>query len=671
MTSKSKHMAELEDGIKRSTAKLRKSKKPFPSDLCVHDAPRREAGDNEGFFRSLIETVPEVVFCLSPEGVLTYLNPAFENLTGWQREDWTGRQFSELASGNQRTEFIHNLHQILDGETVHVLELSISLSGGGSLTAEVTARPQFRDGKIIRILGTIRDIAQRKRSDEMLALQEERIRSLYEISAEPSMGIDTQLVETIKTGARVLGLEIAIIGYIEGDNYTVFYCHDDIGKVTQGLEIELEKTYCKITIAADDVIALDHVGDSEYNNDLCYKEFGLETYIAVPLRINGSVFGTLNFSSPYPREAPFTKADKDFVRLMGRWISTMIERKQAEKMLIEKEELYRTLVENANDLIVETSYDARFLYVSSNHKEILGYEPEDLLGKNVFDLMHPDDRAAVLSEFMNGMKNFSTSRAVYRYRHKNGEWRWFESTGKPFRTSTGEIRGIVDTREITERIKKEEQIQQSLKEKEALLKEIHHRIKNNLQIISSLLGLQSDYVKGRDSLRLIHECQSRISAIAMIHEQLYQSKNLREVKMSDYINNLTHKLMIVYGNGEYPVDVRIKADDVNVNVDTAIPCGLIINELFSNCLKHAFEFPDENNGGIKKRGEISVEIHSDSQKNLVLSVKDNGIGFPKNIDFRDTDTLGLQLVCTLTDQLNGTIELLSQNGTTFNIRFPR
>lgn len=659
MATESKHGSELG-----------KSEKPFPSGTYAPGSLSVQSGDDEGHFLDLIENVPGVIFSLSPEGVLTYLNPAFEHLTEWPREDWTGRRFEELIAGDHRGEFTESLSNILNGKTAYTFESSINLSCSRSLTVEVTARPRFENGEVLEILGTIRDIAQRKRTDEMLELQEERIRSLYKISAEPGMGIDAQLMETIKTGSRVLGLEIAVIGHITGNKYTVLYCHDTIGKVTQGLEFDLDKTYCKITLAANDVIALDHVGKSKYKNDVSYTEFGFETYIAVPLRINGSIFGTLNFASPYPRGAPFTKADKDFVRLMARWISTMIERKQAETMLKEKEALYRTIVENAHDLIVETTFDGKFLYASSNHKEILGYEPEELLGTRVFDLMHPEDRPAVLSEFMKGVESFSTGRAVFRYRHKNGEWRWFESTGKPFRTPAGEIRGIVDTREITERIKKEEQIKQSLKEKEALLMEIHHRVKNNLQIISSLLNLQSDYVKGSDSLRLINECQSRISAIAMIHERLYQSKNLGEVKMADYIDSLTRNLMIVYEYGECPVDVRIKADDVKVSIDAAVPCGLIINELFSNCLKHAFNFSDSNGQG-QKRCEIFVEIHSRSDGNILLSVGDNGIGFPKGLDYRNTESLGLQLVCTLAEQLNGTMELLSLNGTTFNIKFPR
>lgn len=435
----------------------------------------------------------------------------------------------------------------------------------------------------------------------------------------------------------MLSMEVAGVGRVAGKNCTVLYCYDEMGRVTQGLECELSKTYCKITLANDDVLAIDHVGESEYRNEEFYSVFGFESYIGVPLRINGKVFGTLNFASPHPRKDPFTTADKDFIRLMGRWISTMIERKRAEDMLKEKEELYRTLVENAHDLILEILYDGRIMYASSNHKEILGYEPEELFGKNAFEFMHPEDRSAVMSAFIQGFRFGSAGRAVYRYRHKNGEWRWFEGTGKPFRTSTGEIRAIVDTRDITERKKTEEQIQASLNRKESLL---------------------------------FYESQSRISTIALIHEKLYQSRNIDEIKMLDYITDLTRNLLRVYKDFGENIQVQINAYDVSIDVDQAIPCGLIINELFSNCLKHAFHYRDSENLTRRARNKVSVEVCSDSDGILTLSVRDNGVGFPENVDFRNTNTLGLQLVCTLTDQLKGSIELQNQNGTMFNIIFP-
>lgn len=668
--SKVKHHIVPEMGLKPAALDLIEPIKTILDGASSSVSYNSECAGGGDYFFGLLEESPDVFFSLTPEGTITYINPAIESLTGWERDMWIGRPFSDLLVSDTGDNTARNYLEFEDGRQRRVFEADIRLSGGGSISTEVSVSFSAKRGDFTGIIGSLRDNTGRELSDEAHALQEKRIRSLYEISAEPGMGIETQLVETLKTGADMLSMEVAGVGQVAGKNCTVLYCYDEMGRVTQGLECELSKTYCKITLANDDVLAIDHVGESEYRNEEFYSVFGFESYIGVPLRINGKVFGTLNFASPHPRKESFTTADKDFIRLMGRWVSTMIERKRAEDMLKEKEELYRTLVENAHDLILEILYDGRIMYASSNHKEILGYEPEELFGRNAFEFMHPDDCSAVMSAFIQGFGRGAAGRAVYRYRHKNGEWRWFEGTGKPFRTSTGEIRAIVDTREITERKKAEERIQESLRQKESLLREIHHRVKNNLQVISSLLSLQSDYAKDEESLSLFYESQNRISTIALIHEKLYQSRNIDGIKMLDYITDLTRNLLRVYKDLGGNIDVQINAYDISIDIDRAIPCGLIINELFSNCLKHAFRYSESERLSRKTRNKVSVEIYSDSDGVLILSVKDNGVGFPEGVDFRNTDTLGLQLVCTLTDQLKGTIELQNRNGTMFNIVFP-
>ena len=346
------------------------------------------------------------------------------------------------------------------------------------------------------------------------------------------------------------------------------------------------------------------------------------------------------------------------------------EQKQAQDMLKENEEYYRSVVENAHDLIIETDRSGTFIYVSPNHKSILGYEPEELVGTSIFDNIHPDDKPVVFSEFSRAVLSQSNGHGIFRYKHKSGEYRWFETNGRPIQTPSGQARIILHSRDITERKSAVVEVQKSLVEKESLLREIHHRVKNNLQVISSLLSLQSDYAKQEDTLRLFRESQNRIYTIALIHEQLYQSKDLAEIDIGNYIKNLTDNLKSVYVDGENSVAVDIESEDIAVNIDTAIPCGLIINELFSNCLKHAFV---PRNGAQERenaRDLISVGFNSNNCGSLVLSVKDNGVGLPEDLNYKDTESLGLQLVCTLTEQLGGVIELQNCGGCEFKITFP-
>jgi two-component sensor histidine kinase/HAMP domain-containing protein len=214
--------------------------------------------------------------------------------------------------------------------------------------------------------------------------------------------------------------------------------------------------------------------------------------------------------------------------------------------------------------------------------------------------------------------------------------------------------------EINERIRAEEQVKGSLQEKEVLLKEIHHRVKNNMQVISSLLNLQSGYVSNLQDLVLFRESQNRVKSMALIHEKLYRSESLARIDFGEYVRDLSRTIIRTYN--PTGVVLEIDVEGIFLGVDTAIPCGLIINELVSNSLKYAF--PGEG------RGRVFIQMASQQEGEVVLFAGDDGIGLPSDIDFRKSNTLGLQLVFMLTQQLGGTIELQSEQGAAFKIVFP-
>ena len=196
---------------------------------------------------------------------------------------------------------------------------------------------------------------------------------------------------------------------------------------------------------------------------------------------------------------------------------------------------------------------------------------------------------------------------------------------------------------------------------DALLKEVHHRVKNNLQVISSLLSLQSSYATDQHVLEMFKESQHRVESMAFIHERLYRADDSRRIDVADYTHTLATHLFVSYGARTEPITLALDMDNITLGIDTAIPCGLIIHELVSNALKHAF--PDGRKGDIR----LSMVVNDAGQYTLVVS--DNGIGFPTDLDFRNTASLGLQLVTTLTEQLDGTIALESKGGTTFTVVF--
>lgn len=214
--------------------------------------------------------------------------------------------------------------------------------------------------------------------------------------------------------------------------------------------------------------------------------------------------------------------------------------------------------------------------------------------------------------------------------------------------------------DITARKLAEEITWKSLKEKELLLKEIHHRVKNNLQIIVSLLKLQSKYVFDPRDLEIFNKSRSRVETMSLIHEKLYKSADISQIDMGNYLRDLVGHLLKAYNLSTARLEFDIDAENILMSIDTAIPCGLIVNELINNILKHAF--PDGYNG------KIQLNLHR-SDENVILEVVDNGVGIPESFNMDKNDSLGMQLIDTLVKQLDGVIEVTRTNGTRFSIEF--
>jgi len=235
---------------------------------------------------------------------------------------------------------------------------------------------------------------------------------------------------------------------------------------------------------------------------------------------------------------------------------------------------------------------------------------------------------------------------------------------KRVKDRTVELEGALKSlqRENTQRKKAEVEISNSLHEKEVLLKEIHHRVKNNLQIVSSLFFFQSKQITDPVTLEMFRDGQNRVKSMALIHEKLYQSGDLAHIDFKEYIKKLSNFLLQSYGVNQTKIRLKINIQKVELGVDTAVPCGLIINELISNSLKHGFPEKDS--------GEIKIDFGYDENNKLILKISDNGKGIPKDFDVENSDSLGLRLVNNLTTQLNGKVDYYNNNGTIVKLVFP-
>jgi PAS domain S-box-containing protein len=360
-------------------------------------------------------------------------------------------------------------------------------------------------------------------------------------------------------------------------------------------------------------------------------------------------------------------------------IRDVTEQKKAKNTLLENEKFLSNIVEHIPDMIfVKDAQDLRFVRFNKAGEDLLGYSREELLGKNDYDFF-PKPEADFFTENDKGVIHRNQLLDIpdekIQTRHK-GE-RILHTKKIPILDENGNPKYLLGISEdITERKKAEEQLKRfneelemqvagrtealnkSLHEKEILIKEVHHRVKNNMQIITSLLNLQSRTIDDPAVLKTIKESQSRIKAMALVHERLYQSGDVSSINLKDYVQFLARELFSFYGVKSQLVRVTINAPAIDVNIDTAIPLGLMVNELISNAIKYAFP---EN-----RKGEIVIEIAKD-KKTISLVVRDNGVGIPADFDWHNAKSLGIRLVNSLVEQLQGTIEMDRSAGTVFNI----
>jgi PAS domain S-box-containing protein len=324
---------------------------------------------------------------------------------------------------------------------------------------------------------------------------------------------------------------------------------------------------------------------------------------------------------------------------------------------------YRNAIESSISAgIAVVDFNGKQTYVNEAFCRMVGWSKEELTGLYPpFPYWSEEGKSDIESALAETIKGEApTSGFELKFKKKNNEVFDVLVIINPLKTVDGKIQGwLASVSDISKLKSVEKEIKHSLREKEVLLKEIHHRVKNNLQIISSLLNLQLNYIQDKEMQMIFKESQNRVMSMALIHQKLYLSKNQLSINLQEYINELIQHLMKSYNIGK-DIEVDVQVNNVYLDNDKVVILGLIVNELISNALQYAF-----TSG---KRGNIQVHMNN-TGSGILLMVKDDGKGFPDNINYRKTHSLGLQLVNTLVDQLGGNIKLKQNNGTEFDIRF--
>jgi PAS domain S-box-containing protein len=308
------------------------------------------------------------------------------------------------------------------------------------------------------------------------------------------------------------------------------------------------------------------------------------------------------------------------------------------------------------------SQDQRITYVNDAACHTMGYSREELTRMSVGDIdpYFPSRDDARFCEHWRALRESGYARFETSHRSKDGRMYPVEIQSN-FLEFEGKEYSCCFVTDITDRRKAEELLRASLDEKTILLKEVHHRVKNNLQIICALLDLQSDSIPDEHSRRYFQGSQDRIRSMALVHEQLYRSRDFASVDFDDYIDNLATYLFNSYVRDPGRISLRVDAEHVTLTIDQSIPCGLILNELVSNSLKHAF--PDN------RSGEITIGLIAGADGWITLTVRDDGVGCPADLDSMNSRSLGLPLVDMLVKQLQGRIETRNDNGASCVVRF--
>jgi len=368
----------------------------------------------------------------------------------------------------------------------------------------------------------------------------------------------------------------------------------------------------------------------------------------------GEVFYSLKFFKPI--------ADGPNVKYVIGFGIDISKQKQIEFSLRESEEKYRDLFESSLDLIQSVDQSGKFLFCNNAWIQKLGYDFDEIAQMNLFSVIAPDHLPHCMPLFEVVFKGEAVRGVQVAFMSKSGKRLELEGNVVP-RIENGKIVAThAFFRDVTERKLQEELLRQSIVEKDSLLGEIHHRVKNNLTVVYSLLELQALQVKDDDVRRVFRESQARIRSMALVHEKLYQSETFSSVDLTSYLNELTAYILRINSGMTRHVDVVFSGENIFVHVNQAVPCGLLANEILTNACKYAFAEVE--------RPKLTVTTKVVDNENY-LCIKDNGPGLPEGFNVSKLNTLGFRLIKTFVNQLKGKMEIKTEGGLVYEIKFPK
>ncbi len=413
--------------------------------------------------------------------------------------------------------------------------------------------------------------------------------------------------------------------------------------------------------------------------DLFHQE-NIGAWAVFPLDYEHRHLGDIVACFDTPRQ--FTEEEVQLTHTIVTYIAIALTRKQAEQALKESQQFIQRIADTTPSILyIYDIEERRNIYCNQAITYILGYTKSEFheMGDQLLRvLLHPDDLDKV-NQHYSRLSRIKINQAIdpeltldqnadglflfeYRMRDIHGKWRWFYSQENIFLyDQNGCVKQMIGAAsDITKLKEAENKLQSSLAEKEVLLREVHHRVKNNLSVVDSLLSMQTKNVKDAEALKSISDSQRRIHTMALIHEQLHQSQDFGKIDFCEYLQRLVNNLYSSNSDNINHVDLKIELSSAVLDIDMAVSMGLIVNELLTNAFKHAF--PNQ------EQGLIAVTLYkSDDDRHLNLIISDDGVGMPAQINLQDTNSLGLRLVRILAQQLRANLKMSSAIGTSFHL----
>ena len=568
-------------------------------------------------FRQVVESAPNAMVMINSGGNIEMVNAQTERLFGYERDELLGNGIEMLIPERFRPNH-PKLRGAFFGDPIsRPMGAGRDLYGikkdGSEFPIEIGLNPiETEDGKMV--LSAIVDISSRKRL-------EERFRQVVESAPNAMVMINAEgNIEMVNAQTERL------FGYTRKE------------LLGSGIEMLIPERF-------------------RPNHPKLRSSF-FTSPVSRPMGAGRDLYGIKKDGSEFPIEIGLNPIETDEGKMVLSAIVDISSRKRLE-------ERFRQVVESAPNAMVMIGPGGTIEMVNAQAERVFGHMREEMMGQSI-EMLIPErfrgHHPALRMSFFGAPESrpMGVGRDLYGIRKDGSEFP-IEIGLNPIETEDGKmvLSAIVD---ISDRKQKEQRIHAALAEKDILLGEIHHRVKNNLQVVNSLLDLQIDRMTDPLVLDMLRESQNRIKSMALIHQTLYESKDFVEVDFRNFLDTMAPTLVSSYGIEPDQVHLHIEADEILLPISAAIPCGLVVNELVSNALKHAF--PN------RQRGEIRIELSQDDAKTTTLSVSDNGVGIAEGLDLEKSETLGLQLVVLLADQLGGELDIHRANPTRFSITFP-